>query len=284
MNRTYSPVALVVDDDPNMVGRVERGFLEQTSLGVLQAYDLRTAASYLCNPDLKIDVLLTDIGFEGNTKADELDLHDGLDLIEYALSKRPDMPHWVLSVNADQPHNRNRAEGRKLPISGWFSKFAVAPHSSALPWAIVERSYLVNTLKRDKDFRDRAKEAGIDIREVRSEIVDEAVAENIRKAIVFSRLTYVTRLPDGYEVIRPIEALILKVDEHLHQASAQQIGLVAHAEGGTAEEAIENLGRLIVDETAILGQSKDQLAGYAAHVKEMLDLFVIAPSPGKSTH
>jgi len=270
----YSPVALVVEDDRHFGQHVHRGFLNDTSLGVLEANDLQSAYKFIHNPLIKIDVILADIGFDRDTKDENHDLHDGLDFIEEASKVRPDIQSYVLSVNAKDPLLQGRAKDRKLPIEDWFEKLAPVANQGLLPWAKVERACLVKALKRDNTFRERARAVGIEVRDIAS---DEAIAEKVRKALILPRLTYINRLPDDYLVIKPIEVLCVKDGENTFRATAIEIGLVTEGEGASAEDAIDNLGQLIANEVALLDSEKGKFVGYAAHIKEMLKKFVRQP-------
>lgn len=278
MRRTYSPVALVVDDDPNVIVRVTRGFLEDTGLGVLNATDLKTAKRYLDAEDLKIDFLLTDLGFAMHKSANEDELHDGLDLIKYAATKRPDNPNWVLSALADDPPYRERARVLGLEIEEWFPKFpdCSVPRTWSQPWAKVERDFLLKVLKREKDFRKLATDADLDLL---APVADDAVADKILRSIRLPRLTYITYLPEPWSARKPIEALVIEDEKGMHIASAPQLGIIANAQGGNADEALENLRDLIAKEAAELFDPNKRLLGYADYVSEKLKEFVKKSQP-----
>ena len=239
MKRMYSPVALIVEDDTFAARHFHRGFLQDTSLGVLEANDLKTAYRYLHNPSLRIDVVVADVGFQKDTKYLEHNLNDGLDLIEEAMKIRPDLENYVLSIDAGDPLYHKRAKEKNLPIADWLEKCGVAASPYLLPWVKVERACLVKTLKRDRDFRDRAKAAGIDVRDLAS---DEAIAEKVRKALVLPRLTYLRQLPEDCQILLPIEVLCVQEGDESYRASAPHIGLITEAIGESVDDALENLG------------------------------------------
>jgi hypothetical protein len=263
----YSPVALIIDDDPVMAGRVRKGFLSETSLGVLEAHDLTTAYIYIKDQELKIDVVVTDLGFVGANRDPDNNLNDGLDFIAEVSKYRPDSESYVLSVNSDNSVLHQDAEERKLSIAAWFPKLG----GTAKPWREVELACLVKTLKRSANLREHAREQGIDLRDYAS---DESIADKVRNSLTLPRITYLPQLPEEYEIIRPIEVLCVSEGSAGVRASAPYIGLIAEATGEDVEEAMENLADLIVQEIHFFEEQETEPIGYAAHVRDMLQRFV----------
>lgn len=269
MTRMYAPVALVIDDDPFAAGRVHREFLTKTSLGVLEARDLETAYRFIRDPNLKIDVVVTDVGFTPETRYedDHLELHDGLDFIAQVERLRPDLESYILSVLVKAKAYHDRATKEGLRIAAWVDKL-----DSADVYRDVERACMVKALKRDSEFRDSARAAGVDVRDFAS---DEAIADRIRNTLVLPRLTYLRRLPTPFEISQPIEVLCVKeTDDECYRASAPHIGLITDATGDTVQDALDKLGDLIVAEFEFFEQATHAVVGYAAHVRDMLGMFV----------
>lgn len=272
MNRTYSPVALVVDDDPNVIKRVRRGFLEDTGLGILHTTDLKTAKRYLDEDDLKIDFLLTDLGFAMHESADDDELDNGLDLIRYSAKRRPDNPSWVYSALADDPFFRTRAREMELEIEEWFPKLG-----GPVPWPKVERDFLLKKLKRgDEDLTKLASDANIDLR---APEMSEVMADRFLKVIRLPRRTYLTELPEPWSALKPIEAWVVQEGKDLHVASAPQLGIIANAQGSNVDEALDGLRDLIAKEAANLLDPKKRLRGYAEFVRGKLREFVAKTQP-----
>jgi CheY-like chemotaxis protein len=269
MNPLYAPVVLVVDDDPNVLVRLRRGFLEDTTMGVLTAGDLTSAASFLADRSLKIDALVTDLGSSFQSGPDS-DLRDGLDLVDYAARIRPEIPIWILSAVADDGAYQDRARTRLLPIQAWFAKFG----GLQVPWKAIEpkcwfRALMGNLMggEGEASILDLAMTAGIDLRSVEA---DAALVKQIRKTLHPIRRTYLTNLPEPFSAIKPIVALVREEEEGVHLASAPDLGFIAHAQGADAEEAMETLSCLIVAETEFLLKQARPVSGYAAYVREKL--------------
>jgi len=273
MNPTYSPVALIVDDDPIVVKRLSREFLRETSMGVLPAYDLRRAANLLADPSVRIDALVTDLNFAGNTRDDANQLSDGIDLVKFAEHERPEAPAFVVSIEADDQVHRQRAKSLKAKVEGWHMKIprpGVVPPALSL-WATAERACLSNVLRKDPDFRARLKDLKIDVRDL---LDDNAIAEKVRGVMKFPRLTYITELGDEFEVLKPIEVMCARVEKNRYSAGAIQIGVLTTGEGENLDEAVKELGQMLVAEAKFLFGETQSPAGFAAIVKKNMREFL----------
>jgi len=280
MNHSYSPVALIVDDDEAVVKRIERNFLRETSIGVISANSLRRAADLISDKSIRIDALVADLNFSAGTRDQGRELHDGLELIQFAEKNRPEISSVVLSVEGDDAVRHRRAKELGLHVHRWFPKLS-PPGGPLSPWATVERACLTNALRKDRDFRDRCKELKIEVRDLLS---DEAIAEKVRHVVRFPRLSYLTDVGEDFEVVKPIEVLCMKADENRYTASAIQIGMATSAEGESLDEAINELRAMLAAEMKHLTAEKQEPTGYAAHVKKMLKIFLrTVPVPGSDT-
>ncbi|MFD0894265.1 response regulator [Luteolibacter ambystomatis] len=270
MNETYSPVALIVDDDEAVVARLSRNFLRETSMGVLVAQTLSEAADLIENDDVRIDALVMDLNFREGTRDDSRDLRDGLDFIQFAQKARQEVPTAVVSVEGDDADRKTQAQRMKIRVNSWHPKLGQQPGPLS-PWATVERACLTKTLKTDRDFRSRLKQLGIEVQDL---LTDEAIAEKVRKVVRFPRLTYLTNLGSDFEAIRPIEVICSQVGKGRYSASAIQIGMLTSGEGENLDEAVEDLAGILVEEAKLYLSGDYEPMGYAAKVRDNLLSFL----------
>ncbi len=264
MNRTYAPVALVIDDDPAVINRMKTGFIEDTSMGVLVANNLKDANSFLRDKSVKIDALITDLNFTPGTQAGHL--VSGIDILEISKKFRPDIPQYVLSVDAEEERIKNECDEKRLRVEEFFPKLGSTQPRK--PWETVERACLAKTVKTNQMVRENMEANGIDTRN----LVDEVEIFEAMRRLPMARLTYLLEVP-GFRVKKPIEVLCVK-DGDLYRASAIQIGLITDGEGADTADAIEALAKLIAEEADFDATQKGTAAGYAAHVQKMLRQFI----------
>jgi CheY-like chemotaxis protein len=277
MNRSYSPVALIVDDDEAVVRRISRNFLRETSMGVLQAHTLGQAAELIEDHNIRIDALVTDLNFSGDTRDESRDLHEGLELIQFIEKNRPEVPSVVVSVEGDEASKHTRAKEMGIHVRKWYQK--LGPMTGPLtPWATVERECLANALKKDRDFRARLKELGIEVRDLLS---DEAIAEKVRSVVKFPRLTYLTDVGNDFEVVTPIEVICSRENKQRYSASAIQIGMATCGEGENLDEAVKDLAVMLAAEAKLFQDEAHEPRGFAAIVKKNLGLFLKAKAKEK---
>ncbi|OYW73286.1 MAG: hypothetical protein B7Z37_22060 [Verrucomicrobia bacterium 12-59-8] len=270
---TYSPVGLVVDDKPDIFRRVLRAVLENTSLGVLFASDLKTAAAYVKDASIKFDFLVTDFGFAREFQHRSQDLIDGLDLAELLKKHRPNAPVWVYSSDVDDKVFQERARKKKVEIEEWLFKPASRAFNDS--WIGIERKCLMKTLQRSEELRTVvAKEADV---EIAAGPLDTEIIERIRTRIHFPRQTYLTQLPDNYKVIHPIEVQLLQREQGMHVASTPNLGLIVKVEAATPKEALDKMSETIVEEFSALKEKEGQLVGYAEYVLGKLKESIQAP-------
>ncbi len=267
MKRTYSPVALVIDDEQPVIQRLQDGFLKDTALGVLVAEDLVTAGNYLEDPTIKIDAVVTDLNFPIRFRDKRRNLANGLDLLELSKIHRPNVPKYIYSVDAEDDSVRRNCEEQDLAVEGYFPKLG----ENSKPWVEVERACLSKRLKKSREFRQEMEQQGVQVRDL---VGENDIVDTVRTRINLPRLTYLRDLGPKFTVIKPIEVLCVKDEDDCFRASALQIGLITDGEGPTTERALESLAELICAEMELCQREGSQLVGYAAHVCEMLSQFV----------
>lgn len=269
MNKTHSPVALVIDDDGAIIQRMRNGFLQDTSMGVLVADNLRTAVDFLTDMSVQIDALVVDLHFAPPTQHESL--QDGIDLLELSKKHRPNLPSYMLSVDAGDETVRDRCADRHLRVSDFFPK--LGPYRDAIPpWLAVEKACLSQSFKKDGGLRKVMEREGIELRDL---VEENDIAAKVRQ-LYLPRLTYLLDVP-GYHVKKPIEVVCVSEKDGSSTASAIQIGLMTDGEGNNAIEALDDLATLIAAEANLFSAELEEPLGYGAYVKKRLDHFLEGP-------
>ena len=242
-----TPVAMLVDDDPTTVQRLRRKFLRETCLGVLYAETLAEARVLLGDARLRIDAVVTDLGFRESAQDEDSGVFDGLDLLTTAKTLRPNAPQYVISVLADDEAEKDKARRLKLNVVGWYQKLNEGKGASP-PWGVIGED-VMQRLGNSSEQRE------------------------------MTRTTYLQSLRDGFTVHRPIPVIIDKITEYdagepEYHASAPELGLLsAEGWGYSPDEAVEDLAETIADEAAGLGGASE-LVGYALFIQRRLSAYV----------
>lgn len=256
---TYSPVVLVIEDDPPYADYICRGFLEETSVGVLLARDLKESRRYVDEKDVKFDAVLADLYFVDGADDAEHELYDGVDILAYCKRARPKAIPYVMSVLSDRPVYHEEADKEGIEVRRWFSKELYPKRHERSPWATMERHFI----------QARAK-------------LDDEVTNELRSKIIPTRRTYMRELLlEGEEtrltVLKPIEVICSQehdADEETGlrvEASAPRLGLLVPGVGGSVEEALADLAVVIADHVEQFSAMPDgSLVGYAALVNQRL--------------
>ena len=270
----------VIDDDAVVLRRCRREYLQGTSLGVLTAEDLKTAVHYL-EEGLPVGAVLADLNFRPETQYQERDLHNGLDLLAYIRKIRPEVPLYVMSMDAGDKGLQQMAHDQKVPIRDWYDKLAPRGSRSS-PWARMERDLIVQALKAESSFQARAAELGESAVDL---INDEKVAEKVRDIFNYPRLTYLQQLPANspYALAKPLEVHCWQEDARFRVA-APRVPLLMDVYGYDVVHAIDNLSEAIVSEKKALDAAKNegQLAGYALYLHQQLGEYLADQPAGGS--
>jgi len=130
---------LIVDDDPSSARWILRELSDRTSSIGLVAESLVQAASFLEDKALDIAVVVTDFYFRPETHDERRELFDGLDLIQFAFTMRPDVRVFVVSAYAEDPHVREKIASLRIRIDGIFNRFTIGIESENSLWTTVTR-------------------------------------------------------------------------------------------------------------------------------------------------
>lgn len=275
--RTFAPTVLLVDDDPAVLDIFGRRFHEHTSLGIMKMKNLGDAYNFLMQEQHTMDALLADISFVPETQDDEHQLYDGLDLIGLSQKRFPDMPRYVCSVYGQDKIYLDRAKELNLVIVNWFPKLAMDQSVEDSPWNRIERDIYYNTLKANANLLEQAEQAGINS----ASLDNNAVLDWIRTSIRPCRQTYFQQFgrgQTGYRVIKPIKVICEEMEDGQVSAEAPALGLLLPGMGGNVDDALANLGELIIEQyEEFLSVGRDQLVGYAAKVFERIEEHVALP-------
>lgn len=126
---------LIVDDDPASARWILQELSCRTSSVCLVAESLTHAVSLLEDKALDIVVLLTDFYFRMETQNGSRELYDGLDLIRFAFTKRPNIRAFVVSAYAEAPHLRDKISSLHIRVDGVFNRFTLGIDSDNSIWA-----------------------------------------------------------------------------------------------------------------------------------------------------
>ena len=260
-----------IDDDPAVLRRVTKDSLRETNLGVLTAEDLPMAVKFL-EEDFPIGAILADLNFRPVTHDKKHQIHDGLDFLHFATQGKPNLPIYVLSIDANDRAIRHKADRMGLNIKGWYDK--LSPQQGQFsPWARIERDLILQALKSEPSFRAEASKTGEDPVEL---LTDEHVAERVRSIFNYPRLTYMQYLPKGsnFRLKEPI-AVHCWPSGNRFAAKAVFIPLLVEAEGEDPVEALENLSELLIKEKVVMdSEDEAHVSGYARYIKEQLSGYI----------
>jgi CheY-like chemotaxis protein len=270
MKRRLPTTVFVVDDDQIVLRRLTKESLRNTNLGVLTADDLPTAVQFV-DEDFPIGAILADLNFRSDTQDAKRKIYDGLGFLSYVKKTKPNIPVYVMSMDVDDRASRQQAEEMGLTVRGWYDKLSEQDQFS--PWVRIERDLILQALKSEPDFREKATQGGESAVEL---LTDERVAEKVRTIFNYPRLTYLQYLGKGcgYALRKPI-AVHCWPDIDGYSAKAVRIPLLVEAQGGDPVEAIENLGDLIVRERAHLDAENDgNVTGYLRFIRDQLEMYI----------
>jgi hypothetical protein len=99
------------------------------------------------------------LDFRKDTQDPDRQLYDGLSWARYVQGVRPDIPIYVLSMNADDRRIQGVAREMGLNVRGWYDK--LRPRSDRFsPWLQIERDIIIEALKSEASFRREAQTTG----------------------------------------------------------------------------------------------------------------------------
>jgi CheY-like chemotaxis protein len=259
----------VVDDDQTVLRRVEKESLRSTNLGVLTASDLPTAAEFL--ERYPVGAVLADLNFRTDTRDIKRNVHDGLEFLNYVHKKHPNLPVYVFSMDVSLGGHQQRAKQMGVPVRDWYDKYN-ANTSQYSPWVRIERDLILNALKREPGMREKASKLGENPAEL---LTDEHVAEKVRQALSYPRLTYLQHLPDDarFRLKEPLEVHCWPEGDEC-VAKAIRLPLLTEARGEDPVEALDRLAELIIGEKTALDEEQDRLVGYAKFIREQLEAYL----------
>ncbi len=104
----------------------------------LAAESLMQAASLIADTRLRLDAILTDVFFDEAARCPSKKLVDGIDLLAFAHSARPEAKAYVISFFPDDPKMRQKADRRAVLVSNWFPKLYYLGRKSDSPWRRIE--------------------------------------------------------------------------------------------------------------------------------------------------
>jgi hypothetical protein len=128
---------LIVDDDPPSARWILREVSARTPWVGVVADSLGQAASLLEDKALHIGVLVTDFYFRSETHDEKRELFDGLDLVQFAVSKRPNLKTFIVSAYADDPHVRDKIASLDISVDGIFNRFNIGAESDKSLWTAI---------------------------------------------------------------------------------------------------------------------------------------------------
>ena len=269
--QTFTPTILIVEDDPPSLEILRRRFYEKTSLGVLACRNLKDANRIVMSGNYPVDAVLSDLSFVPGTRDEENGLHDGIDFLSAVHQKIPDMPQYTCSVYGAEKKYQERSRELKLDIREWYSKLAIdAPTNEGTPWTKIERDLYRDALvANNSSIADRIREAGLRICDEGAS--GEDIVEWVRNGIRPLRRTYLQEIEhSNYSVNTPIR-VICEEANGVVTAEASQLGLIIPGEGETVEEALEDLGQLIIEQFEdFLETEPAYIVGYAEKVFEKI--------------
>jgi CheY-like chemotaxis protein len=254
----FSATVLIADDDPNVTAYLRRHFHQETSVGVLVASSLGDARKLVDDLSSDIHAVLVDLLFAKEYQEPEFDLRHGFDLLERLKRVRPQTKQYVLSIVAEDEHERQEAEKRHLTIAGWWPKIFFGSTTTVTPWAYIERDLVKGLVEKG------CKGADPDVIAVDepSELV--RISEVVR-ALSRPLLTYLQELPDErYRLRMPLRVTCVKEAHGGVSASAPTLGLLTEGYGDTVEDALKALAMAILDQKEMLEESGGELHSYSA--------------------
>jgi hypothetical protein len=248
---TFAPTVLVFDDDPAVLELARSRFYAYTSLGVVTAESLNEARRLIDERRIRFHAIVSDISVVPAKQDVEHGLQSGIDLLEYAAKQRPDISSYVLSVWAESPKYKDQSEERGLKILRWFQKLAPVKDE-------VDKEAFWNFIEREL----YAAKLGIVI----SDSEPDSIPETVRTRLHPITRTYLQSLPDAFEIVTPIEVLC-RNDEGSWLADAPSLGLLQPGVGETLEDALENLGELVVEQYQTFDRAEEnEISGYAENI------------------
>jgi CheY-like chemotaxis protein len=248
--KVAGPAILIFDDDPAILEWARTRFHGATSLGVVAAESLAEAWQLIHEQRVRFSAIVSDISVAPGKHDLEHRLQSGLDLLEEAARIRPDIPVYALSIWSDEKKLREQAKERGIKIKRWFQKLSSEPF-----WTQIE-----NELLADCDQSKRRPS-------VFARVFGTGTVQNKPHPIT---RTYLQLLPSGYEVVTPIE-VVCHSEDGLWEADSPTLGLLEAGVGETLEEALENLGEIIVDQYETLKSAvPTEISGYAAATLDSL--------------
>ena len=268
MVSTYWPTVLVVDDDPAATDYWKERFHGYTSVGVVVANDLAQGRELIDNPDVEFDAILADIHFDYNRNDPNRNLRDGLDLLAYSQHKRPDVLRYTLSFFAEHDVHHRRADELQITVKQWIPKAYYRGDFPYAPWTQVERDLIVASCGRVSDpHRTGEKNTAAD--------PELAWAEYARRLKIPVR-TYLQSIGANYVIVKPIEVVCERhvgegQDSAFVTAEARRLGLLAHGEGKSVDEAMSDLSSIIYDQIEFFRATEPaSIVGYAEFVRNRL--------------
>jgi hypothetical protein len=261
-NLTYWPCILIVDDDRACTDFLRERFHRHTSVGVVVANTLKEGRKLLDDENIRIDAMVADLFFDDGTDDAAFQLFDGVDLVDYGISKRPKLTPYVMSFFCDKDDFRNKAKNKNIDLENWYPKlWQPGDHPDAI-WSKVEQDLIKSRVAEDTD----------------------ATLRGVRKLRLPHR-TYLQEFPRGeaeYVLVEPIEVLCRceKVAEGgeeaiTYYAAAWRLGLIQEGQGVSVESALEDLGTVVADQVrAFRDIDRKKLGVYAADVLLRLDACV----------
>lgn len=269
MPQTFTPTVLVVDDDPAILDILSRRFFDNTSLGVLTLDNLEDAHSVVVSGKVHIDAILSDLSFTPRTQDFVHHLFDGLDLIKFVLEHKPKLPNYICSVYSRESSYQERAKELGLELDKWFPKLEIDVEK---PWHRIERDLYRAALEANKDLAEKARHDGLS-----QYNDDDLLIDWIRSSIRPVRQTYLQSLPAPFRTLLPIRVICEEDDNtELVSAEAHSLGLILPGQGESVEEALEDLGQIVVEQYKdFLSTDPRHIVGYAAKVFEKLKAYVI---------
>jgi len=257
---------LLVEDDLPAREYLTKRFYQETSLGVVVAKDLVEAKNLIDSSDIQIDAIVADLYFGFGMDNPESGLRDGIDILSYGASHRPQVLGYVNSYWADRREYVDKAASLHVSVRQWFHKQPLLPGDVSSPWAQVERDLIGARLRRQTDVDPATSSL-------------TTISEAIRQQICPIRKTYIQDVGEPHlQVRRPIEVLTWCAEDGVYHASAPRLGLLTDGDGDSVTDAIDSLCKLISEHWSDLDDRTQTLEGYAKFVKSQLDVYLESKS------
>jgi hypothetical protein len=221
MSGAVAPAVLVFDDDPAVLDWVRMHFHTDTPVGIVTAGTLSEARKLISERRVQFVAVVSDMSVAPEKHDKEHGLQSGIDLLQFASRERPDVLRFAISIWGDmQTRFLADAIERGLKIQQWFQKSAPNPF-----WMDIAREVYPEKKQRSVSAKQHAR------------LVTQPGTKK----------TYLQSLPEPFEVVFPIEVICRK-DEDFWLADATALGLLQPGIGETIEEALDDLGELIVEQ------------------------------------